>query len=60
MFEEALKLYISWNWTKAKALFEKIYTIFKDKTSKIFAQRCEYLIKNPPDNWDGIWKYKEK
>ena len=60
MFEEALNLYISWDWIKAKEIFEKIYEFFEDKTALIFVQRCEYLIKNPPENWEGIRKYKEK
>ena len=50
-------------------LFQKgaaIYGAFEEgkelgvTPSSIYISRCEYLLKNPPDNWDGIWTLTEK
>jgi hypothetical protein len=32
----------------------------QDKTLKIFLERLEFLLKNPPKEWDGVWRFKTK
>lgn len=50
-FKTARKLFIK----NAKEL--KILNLF----SEMFVSRCEYFIKNPPeDNWNGIWTMTDK
>ena len=31
-----------------------------DEASKMFIERCEYFIENPPESWDGAWVMKSK
>ena len=59
-FEEGLKYYFSGQFQEAKEIFDHLYKIFDDKTSKIFLDRCQYLIKNPPTHWNWIWKFDKK
>ena len=62
-FEKALELYFKWDFKNALNSFKKL-EIFKfgglDNVLKIYIQRLNFLIKNPPKDWDGVWKYKTK
>lgn len=52
---EALHLYREGKFDRAKYQFEKLFlSVIKDNASATMAERCDYLIKNPPENWDGI------
>jgi len=31
-----------------------------DAASKMYVERCDYLLANPPDDWDGVWVLKSK
>lgn len=61
LFLEAKRQYIEGNFQKAKNGFilsdrlEKMHKDRKTNPSRVFAQRCMYLLKNPPKNWDGTW-----
>ena len=59
-FEKALNLYFIWKFRESLKLFEQIYQIFNDQTSKVFVERCENLLKNPPQKWEGIRKFNKK
>ncbi len=55
MYEAALELYRKGNWNEAAEQFEKLSAEpGKDTASKVMLDRCIYLIKNPPETWDGI------
>jgi len=55
IYEEALDLYRKGIWKEAAAKFEKLTTDpVKDTAAKVMLDRCKYLMKNPPANWDGI------
>ena len=57
-FAEALKLYRTKNFLKAKEAFNAIKN---DPPSQVFAKRCEEFIKNPPkEEWDGVWNFNVK
>jgi len=59
-FEEyhiALELYRSANFKRSKEIFEKIYKQTNDPLYKMYLKRCEYLIQNPPKNFDGVWSF---
>jgi adenylate cyclase len=56
-FEEALQKYFSRDFAGALALFSAIPD---DAPAKVFCQRCQYLLDNPPDTWDGVWTFSEK
>ena len=60
-FEQALESYYERRFEQARDAFYNIVLEAGDKTSKIFAERCEnYLIELPPEDWDGVYIAKEK
>lgn len=62
IFEEAYQLYHSKKFEKAKETFEKALRKYElDETSKIYIERCQDLIINPPPpDWDGVFVMKTK
>jgi len=61
IYFEGLKLYRQRNFEDAKKIFVKSFKLFKDEPSKIYAERCEHFISNPPkENWDGVFEMKSK
>ncbi len=56
VFEKALNLYFEGKFEEAITLFREI----GDAPSKVFLKRCRYLIKNPPQSWNGIYTAEEK
>jgi len=59
-FMGAIKLYRNKNFSKARDIFENLIKD-NDSPSKIYLERCEYYLKNPPSkDWNWIWKMKEK
>ena len=60
-FNEGRKNYRTGNFNKAISFFNKcLKANSDDKLSNNYIERCEYLIKNNPRNWDGIWIMKNK
>ncbi len=59
-FEEGLNKYLEWNFEEAIKIFNKVQEIKQNKATEIFLERCEILIQNPPETWDGTWTFKEK
>jgi adenylate cyclase len=61
-FEAALTLYRTRDWEKARAAFKAVLEIASDdKPSKIYIERCEYFLQNPPAaDWDGVFNRAEK
>lgn len=61
LFHKGKDLFIEGKFLEAKRKFiqshelEDTYEGRKTNPSKVFAQRCAYLLKNPPKNWDGVW-----
>ena len=31
-----------------------------DKAAKLYIERCDHLIANPPADWDGVWVMESK
>lgn len=61
IYFEALENYKLKNFNVAKELFEKSFNETQDKTSNVYANRCKFLIENPPDeNWDGVFNLISK
>ena len=52
-FEAARKLYAEEQFSKAKEGFERI-------NMQMWAKRCEWLERNPQQNWRGVWEWKQK
>ena len=61
-FSAALALYRERKWRKAHVHFLAISRqLPEDKPCKIYIERCEYFIENPPpDDWDGVFNRDEK
>jgi adenylate cyclase len=61
-FETALGLYRQRDWARARAEFNAVLDAAPgDKPSKIYIERCEYFISNPPPpEWDGVFNRAEK
>mgnify|MGYP003324760630 FL=1 len=60
-FNEARNHYKNGNWEKAiKSFKECLKANSEDKLSKTYIERCDYLKKNTPKNWDGVWVMTSK
>jgi len=61
-FKEGIGHYRNTRWEKAIASFEEGLTLNpKDTLSRIYIERCQYLMKNPPPgDWQGEWIMKSK
>jgi adenylate cyclase len=61
-FETALTLYRTRKWQNALAEFKAVLDVAaEDKPSKIYIERCEYFMQNPPaEDWDGVFNRIEK
>ena len=56
IFEKGLNLYRKGHFDAALEKFcEALENNPEDKPSSLFVERCEYLIKSPPEKWDGVW-----
>ncbi len=61
-FRDGIELYRTENWEKAVRAFQEALSLHPgDKASLLYVQRCEYLMKNPPQGeWKGVWVMDHK
>ncbi len=60
-FQDGLALYREGSWTKAISAFNGgLKANPKDGLSKIYIERCEFFMAEPPQDWDGVWKMTDK
>jgi len=57
LFDSALQLYFNGDFAAAQMTFAELKD---DPPAQIFAERCRWLLDNPPANWDGCWTFTEK
>jgi len=63
LYEEAFRLYLNREWQKAIAKFQESKKVKgkKDKAVDMLLERCEFYLKNPPDEtWDGVFTRTHK
>lgn len=61
LYFQALDLYRQKSFEPALDYFKRSYEKLGDYPSKVYIQRCEFYLKNPPDqNWDGVFEMKTK
>ena len=61
LYFQALDLYRHKSFEAALDYFKRSYEKLGDYPSKVYMQRCEFYLKNPPDeNWDGVFEMKTK
>jgi adenylate cyclase len=58
---QGLTLYKMRNFESACDYFRRAFEQLKDYPSKVYAERCEFYISNPPpENWDGVFELTSK
>jgi adenylate cyclase len=61
LYFQAFELYRQKSFEPALDYFKRSYEKLGDYPSKVYIQRCEFYLKNPPDqNWDGVFEMKTK
>ena len=58
-----MSYYNEYDWEQAIKIFEKSNRLEVNKEhnpSMLFINRCQKFIKNPPSNWNGIFKLESK
>jgi adenylate cyclase len=60
LYSEALELYKRGDFEKAALLFDSLIKDFSDRVSGLMAERCAMMIKDPPSEWNGVWKMDSK
>jgi adenylate cyclase len=59
-YYKALTLYKNAKFKEAKEIFEILYNKENDYIYKLYINRCTEFIKNPPKNFNGIYKFTTK
>ena len=61
-FKSGLMKYRQQKWNDAKAEFGEVLALNEhDKPAKLYVERCEHFIANPPGaDWDGVWVMESK
>lgn len=60
-YHQALNLYYQGHFQDGKKIFEKLLKEApKDELCKLYLERCEILIQNPPTDWDGVETFTTK
>ncbi len=61
LYFQAIDLYRQKSFEPALDYFKRSYEKLGDYPSKVYMQRCEFYLKNPPnENWDGVFEMKTK
>lgn len=61
LFSKAMALYLQKDFVTAEKVFMQAYSVQGDKTSQVFATRCNtYASKGVPQNWDGVMNLTSK
>ncbi len=56
-----LECYKRAQWDKAIGFFDRALELNPaDALPVMYRQRCRYMKKHPPEQWDGVWTLKEK
>jgi len=59
IFAQWIEKYKNMDFIWAKKIFESLSS--DDEPSNVYVGRCEYFIKNPPEeDWDTVWRMQEK
>ncbi len=61
-FKSGLVKYRQQKWDDAMGEFNEVLALNDhDKAAKMYIERCEHFIANPPgDDWDGVWVMESK
>ncbi|HRJ09746.1 MAG TPA: adenylate/guanylate cyclase domain-containing protein [Prosthecobacter sp.] len=60
-YEEGVSLFRLGAFDKARLSFEMAAVCgLDDELTRLYLKRCDILIAQPPESWDGVWVLKEK
>ncbi len=61
-FKSGLVKYRQQKWQDAKGEFGEVLALNDhDKAAKLYIERCDHFLANPPgDDWDGVWVMESK
>jgi adenylate cyclase len=60
-FEDGVKAYRDGRFTEALGRFNQAADEgLGDTLTHVYQERCEHLIKNPPENWTGVYEMTKK
>ncbi len=60
-FRDGLSKYRAGDFAGARELITKVLELNpSDKAAKLYIERCDHLIANPPAHWDGVWVMESK
>jgi adenylate cyclase len=60
LYHDALNLYRNSDFKSALEIFEHLNSKNEQKLYRLYMDRCIYLLKNPPHNFDGTWTLTAK
>ncbi|MGM5484229.1 MAG: CHASE2 domain-containing protein [Nanobdellota archaeon] len=60
LFNEAFDYYIKGNFSDSKKIMEKLFKNNPLFIYELYIERIKTLILNTPENWDGVFQFKEK
>ncbi|MGA1045182.1 MAG: hypothetical protein ACO3ZY_08280 [Phycisphaerales bacterium] len=60
-FNDGMTKYRAARFADARAAFERALALNpSDRLSQIYVERCDHLMAQPPDEWDGVWVMQDK
>ncbi|PKL83281.1 MAG: hypothetical protein CVV24_05745 [Ignavibacteriae bacterium HGW-Ignavibacteriae-3] len=61
LYIQAMELYRLRSFESARDYFKRSFEKLGDYPSKVYMQRCDFYLKNPPEeSWDGVFEMKTK
>lgn len=62
LFRRGHGCFLSRDWQNGKDIFSRALALNdSDRACRLYLERCEYFLKNPPgDDWDGVWVMETK
>ncbi|MEM9302443.1 MAG: GAF domain-containing protein [Pseudomonadota bacterium] len=60
-FRDGHQHYVAGRFPEALDAFRDLVARYpQDRPSELYVERCEHLIANPPEDWDGTWRLMSK
>jgi adenylate cyclase len=59
-YHEALALYRASQFKEALEIFCELHATYPKKVYELYSERCEHFIENPPEDFDGVFRFTTK
>lgn len=60
IYDDGVNYYFDGNWEKTIKYMDALLQYKKDIPASIIKQRAEAYLKNPPENWNGVFTFQKK